>query len=65
MDRQSTAKTAKIGSLENFRPYGIAEGEQRVLEYGTLVDVGARTAASVTKVSWNNMLNSDTDYISA
>ena len=22
MDRQSTAKTAKIGSLENFRPYG-------------------------------------------
>ena len=23
MDHQSTAKTAKIGSLENFRPYGI------------------------------------------
>ena len=23
VDRQSTAKTAKIGSLENFRPYGI------------------------------------------
>ena len=22
MDRQSTAKTVKIGSLENFRPYG-------------------------------------------
>ena len=29
----------------------IAEGEQRALEYGTLADVGARTAASVTKVS--------------
>ena len=23
MDHQSTAKTAKIGSLENFQPYGI------------------------------------------
>ena len=42
----------------------IAEGEQTALEYGTLADVGARTAASVTKVSWNNMLNSDIDYIS-
>ena len=31
----------------------------------TLADVGAQTAASVTKVSWNNIPNSDIDHILA
>ena len=29
---QSTAKTAKIGSLENFRQYGIDKIKERVLD---------------------------------
>ena len=45
----------------------IAEGEQRALEYGTLADVGAQTAAAVTKVSWQYIkvtLNNGVDCIS-
>ena len=33
VDRQSTAKTMKIGSLENFRPYSTATLQKWVREY--------------------------------